>query len=107
LRHRRHRLGNKWDLEEVFLSIQGQRYYRWRTVDQDGNVLDILMQPQRDKAAAKKFFQKLLQGLGSVPRVMIADKLKTYSTAKRRCQINAGSRPNGIKLVESYLLIDI
>lgn len=67
----------------MFLTIKGQRYYRWRAVDQDGNVLDILMQPQRDKAAAKKFFRKLLQGLRSVLRVMITDKLKTYSGAKR------------------------
>jgi transposase-like protein len=47
------------------------------TVDQDGDVLDILVQSRRDKKAAKKFFRKLLKGLRYVPRVVITDKLKT------------------------------
>jgi putative transposase len=52
-------------------------------VDQAGNVLDILVQRRRDKAAAKKFFRKLLKGLTYVPRVIITDKLKRYGAAKR------------------------
>jgi putative transposase len=52
-------------------------------VDQDGNVLDILVQRRRDQKAAKKFFRKLLKGLTYVPRVMITDKLKSYGAAKR------------------------
>jgi putative transposase len=52
-------------------------------VDQDGNVLDILVQRRRDKNAAKKFFRKLLKGLTYVPRVIITDKLKSYGAAKR------------------------
>ena len=56
---------------------------RWRAVDQDGNVLDILVQSHRDKQAAKRFFRKLLKGLHSVPRVITTDKLKSYGAAKR------------------------
>jgi putative transposase len=52
-------------------------------VDQDGDVLDILVQRRRDKKAAKTFFRKLLKGLTYVPRVIITDKLKSYSAAKR------------------------
>jgi putative transposase len=52
-------------------------------VDQAGNVLDILVQRRRDKAAAKQFFRKLLKGLTYVPRVIITDKLKRYGAAKR------------------------
>ena len=52
-------------------------------MDQAGNVLDILVQRRRDKAAAKKFFRKLLKGLTYVPRVIITDKLKSYGAAKR------------------------
>jgi hypothetical protein len=52
-------------------------------VDQDGNVLDILVQRRRDKHAAKKFFCKLLKGLTYVPRVIITDRLKSYEAAKR------------------------
>jgi hypothetical protein len=52
-------------------------------VDQEGNVLDILVQHRRDKSAAKKFFRKLLKGLTYVPRVIVTDRLKSYSAAKR------------------------
>ena len=83
LRHRRPQPGDKWHLDEVFLTIQGERHYLWRAVDQDGHVLDILMQRRRHKAAAKKFFRRLLKGLRYVPRVMITDKLKSYGVAKR------------------------
>lgn len=51
-------------------------------MDQDGEVLDILVQSQRDKKAAKKFLRKLLKGLQYVPRAIITDKLKSYSAAK-------------------------
>jgi putative transposase len=51
-------------------------------VDQDGEVLDILVQSRRDQKAAKKFFRKLLKGLGYVLRLIITDKLKSYSAAK-------------------------
>jgi putative transposase len=64
-------------LDEVFLTIHGQRHYLWRAVDQDDNVLDILVQSRRNKHAAKKFFRKLLKGLQYVPRVIITAKLKT------------------------------
>jgi putative transposase len=60
-----------------------ERHYLWRAVDQDGNVLDILVQSRRNKQAAKKFFRKLLKGLTYVPRVIITDKLKSYGAAKR------------------------
>jgi putative transposase len=66
----------------VFLKINGRLHYLWRAVDQDGDVLDILVQSRRDKKAAKKFFRKLLKGLPYVPRVIITDKLKSYSAAK-------------------------
>jgi putative transposase len=67
----------------VFLTIQGKRHYLWRAVDQEGHVLDILVQRQRHKATAKKFFRKLLKGLKYVPRVIVTDRLKSYAAAKR------------------------
>ncbi len=83
LRRRRPRPGDKWHLDEVFVSINGVRRYLWRAVDQDGNVLDILIQRRRDKRAAVKFLRKLLKGLAFVPRVLITDKLASYGAAKR------------------------
>ena len=59
LRHRRGWLGDTWHLDEVFVTIRGQRHYLWRAVDQDGEMLDILVQKHRDQHAAKRFFRKL------------------------------------------------
>ena len=83
IRRRRPRTGDKWHLDEVFLTINGKRYYLWRAVDQDDNVLDILVQSRRNRKAAKKFFRKLLKGLQYAPRVVITDKLRSYGAAKR------------------------
>jgi putative transposase len=68
----------------VFLTIHGARHYLWQAVDQDGHILDILVQSRRNKKAAKKFFRKLLKGLTYVPRVIIPDKLKSYGAAKQK-----------------------
>jgi len=82
LRRRSSRPSDRWHLDEVFLKINGRLHYLWRAVDQNGDVLDILVQTRRDKKAAKKFFRKLLKGLRYVPRVLITDKLKSYSAAR-------------------------
>jgi putative transposase len=83
LRRRRPKPGDKWHLDEVFLTINGERHYLWRAVDQEGTGLDIVVQSRRNKQAAKKFFRKLLKDLTYVPRVIITDKLKSYGAAKR------------------------
>jgi len=67
----------------VFISINGEQHYLWRAVDQEGTVLDILVQRRRDTAAAKKFFRRLRKDLQYVPRVLITDKLASYGAAKR------------------------
>ncbi len=83
LRCRRSRPGDKWHLDEVFISIRGVQHYLWRAADQDGAVLDILVQRRRDKRAARTFFRRLLKGLVYVPRVIITDKLASYGAAQR------------------------
>jgi putative transposase len=83
LRQRRTRAGDKWHLDEVFLRISGTTRYLWRAVDQDGNVLDILVQRRRNKAAARKFFRQLLKGCTYAPGLIITDNLASYGAAKR------------------------
>ncbi|MDI9918195.1 IS6 family transposase [Rhodococcus sp. IEGM 1379] len=83
LRRRRPQPGDTWHLDEVFIKINGTQHYLWRAVDQDGNVLDVLVQSRRNAKAAKKFFRKLLKGLGYVPRVIVTDKLGSYQVAHR------------------------
>jgi putative transposase len=83
MRRRRTRPGDKWHLDEVFIRIKGELHFLWRAVDQDGVVLDILVQSRRDAGAAKRFFKRLLKGLQYVPRVLITDKLGSYGVAQR------------------------
>jgi putative transposase len=83
LRPRQGRLGDAWYLDEVFVRIRGERHYPWRAVDQDGDVIDILVQRYRNACAAKRFFRKLLKGQESKPWLLVTDKLKSYSAAHR------------------------
>ena len=83
LKRRRPRPGDKWHLDEVLTRIRGKLHPLWRAVDQDGVVLDILVQSRRSAKAAKRFFRKLLKGLQYVPRVIGTDKLRSYAAAKR------------------------
>ncbi len=83
LRRRRACLDDNWHLDEVFITINGKIHYLWRAVDQDSNVLDILVQRRRNKAAAKNFFHKLLNGCQDVPRVLITDKFGSYEAAHK------------------------
>jgi putative transposase len=77
LRRRQGRLGDTWHLDELFVTIQGQRQYLWRVVDQEGDVIDILVQPRRDQPAAERFFRKLLKRQERKPRRLVTDKLRT------------------------------
>ena len=83
LRKRRARTGDKWHLDEVFLKINGVRHYLWRAVDQNGVVIDILVQPKRDRFAAMRFFRKLLRANNHRgPRVIVTDKLRSCETSR-------------------------
>ncbi len=83
LRRRRGRMGDTWYLDELFVTIQGRQQYLWRAVDQDGDVIDILVQSRRDRRAAARFFRKLLKGQGREPSRLITDKLPSYAAARR------------------------
>ena len=83
LKRRQGRLGDIWYLDEVFVKIRGERHYLWRAVDQDGDVIDILVQRYRNARAANRFFRKLLKGQGSTPWRLVTDKLKSYGAAQR------------------------
>ena len=67
----------------LFISIQGQRLYLWRAVDQDGDVIDILVTKRRDRRTAKRFFRRALNHQGQAPWQLITDKLRSYPAAHR------------------------
>jgi putative transposase len=93
IRRRAPRRGDKWRLDEVVITIAGTRHWLWRAVDQEGFVLDILLQIRRDKKAAKRMFRKLLKAQGRVPRVLITDNLCSYAAAEREIMPGVEHRP--------------
>ena len=83
IRRRTPRSGDKWHLDECVISIKGEHHILWRAVDQDGFVLEVLVQKRRNTRAARRFMRKLLSRQGCSPRVMVTDKLGSYGAAKR------------------------
>ncbi|MBB4053960.1 transposase-like protein [Devosia subaequoris] len=80
---------NTWHLDEMAASIAGRKMYLWRAVDSEGEVLDMLVQPRRDKAAALKLMRKLLKKQGYAPKVLVTDELKSYAAANRELKLRA------------------
>ena len=83
LRRRQPRPGHVWHLDEVVVKIAGRSFWLWRAVDQHGVVLEEILQPKRDKRAAKRLLVKLMKRWGFVPKRIITDKLRSYGAAKR------------------------
>ena len=66
------------DDDEVFIKINGKQHYLWRAVDQDGEVVDVYLQKNRDGVAAKRFFNRLIRKHGGEPGKIVTDKLRSY-----------------------------
>src|SRR4051794_32289522 len=89
IRRLRPRPTRTWHLDEMVVSIQGRRMYLWRAVDSEGEVLDLLVQPWRDKAAALKLLRKLIKKQGYAPALLVTDKLRSYAAAHRELGLSA------------------
>ena len=83
INRRRQRPNCRWHLDEVFVSINGKRMYLWRAVDDEGEVLEVLVQSRRNKKAALKLVRKLLKKQGFLPSTIVTDKLPSYGAALR------------------------
>lgn len=77
------RLGDKWHLDKVVVTIRDKKHWLWQSVDQDGFVLDALVQSRRNSKAAKRLMLKLLKRQDQLPRIMITDKLRSYDAVRR------------------------
>src|ERR1700677_1731903 len=84
--------GDKWHMDEVVVSIAGEPHWLWRAVDQNGFVLDVLVQHRRDTLAAQRLMRKLLQSVATPPRVMITDKLRSYGAARAKMGLQVEHR---------------
>jgi putative transposase len=89
LRRRRPRPTSCWHLDEMAVMIVGRQFWLWRAVDDEGEVLDLLVQRRRDKAAAVKLMRKLLKKQGFAPDVLVTDKLRSYGAAKAELGLSA------------------
>jgi putative transposase len=84
IRQRAPARGDQWHMDEVVVSIAGEQHWLWRAVDQNGFVLDVLVQRRRDAQAARRLMKRLLKSAVTPPRVMITDKLRSYGAAKAK-----------------------
>jgi putative transposase len=98
LRRSRVRPTAQWHLDEMVVRIGGKHMYLWRAVDDEGEVLDMLVQRRRDSKAAVRLMRKLLRKLGFAPEVLVTDKLRSYGAAVRSigltCRHEQGARRN-------------
>ena len=83
LRRRRPKPHATWHLDEVYLRINGRMVYLWRAVDAEGEVLDVLVQSRRNKAAALKLMRKLIKKYAFIPDRLVTDDLRSYAAAVR------------------------
>ena len=89
LRRRRHRATSRWHLDEMAVLIDGKQFWLWRAVDDEGEVLDLLVQRRRDANAAAKLMRRLLKNQGFAPKTLVTDKLRSYGAAKARLGLSA------------------
>jgi putative transposase len=81
----------------MVVKIGGRRMYLWRAVDDEGEVLDVLVQKRRNKHAALKLLRKLLKNQGIHPETIVTDKLASYRAAVRVLGLSSRHRPGGMR----------
>jgi len=97
LRRRRSPPSGRWHLDEMVVRIRGRRMFLWRAVDDEGEVLDMLVQRRRNKHAALKLLRKLLKRQGVHPETITTDKLASYRAAARELGLSERHRPGGMR----------
>jgi putative transposase len=97
IRRGRPRAGCVWHLDEMVVRIGGKRMFMWRAVDQEGEVLDVLVQKRRNKAAALKLLRKLLKKHGFIPDEIVTDGLGSYGAALRELGCSDRHRPGRLR----------
>ena len=90
----------RWHLDETFVKINGERYYLWRAVDHEGEVLESFVTKKRYKKAALKFLRKLMKRHGR-PRVFVTDKLRSYGAALK--EIGAADRQETVRWLNNVV----
>ncbi|MEY4879361.1 MAG: hypothetical protein RJB62_830 [Pseudomonadota bacterium] len=94
---RRSRPGSVWHLDEMVVRIHGKRMFMWRAVDDEGEVLDVLVQKRRHKRAALRLLRKLLKRQGYVPDRFVTDGLLSYGAALETLRCRQRHRPGRLR----------
>lgn len=89
LRRTRPTPSDYWHFDEMAIMIRGKRHWLWRAVDNEGEILDFLVQPKRNARAALKLMRKLLKKQGWAPTRIVTDKLRSYHVAFRGLGLSA------------------
>ncbi|KPF85118.1 transposase [Brevundimonas sp. AAP58] len=97
LRRNRPSPTGRWHLDEVVVKVGGRRLYLWRAVDDEGEVLDVLVQKRRNKHAALKLLRRLLRSTGLHPEAVVTDKLASYRATMKVLNLQGRHRPGGMR----------
>lgn len=97
IRRVRGRADSVWHLDEMVVRINGKRMFMWRAVDKEGEVLDVLVQKRRNKAAALKLLKKLLKNQGAPPERIVTDGLASYRAAMKVLGCQASHQPGRLR----------
>jgi transposase-like protein len=89
LRRSRPRASARWHLDEMVIKIRDRKHWLWRAVDDEGEVLDFLVQPRRCAKSAQRLLRKLLKKRRFPPERITTDKLKSYAVAIRTGRLSA------------------
>jgi putative transposase len=88
----------RWHLDEMVVKISGKWMYLWRAVDDEGEVLDVLVQKRRNKHAALKLLRKQLKNQGVHPEAIVTDGLASYPAALRELGFRERHRPGRLRV---------
>jgi transposase-like protein len=74
----RHRVGNRWWVDETYVRVAGRWRYVYRAIDQFGQVVDVFVCPRRDATAARRFFERAISTTTVTPIEVVTDRAATY-----------------------------
>ena len=100
----RHRVGDRWRVDETYVKVAGQWRYVYRAIDQFGQVIDVFVSPRRDVRAARWFFERAIGGTGITPSEVVTDRAPTYPVVLEDSCLPRGIEPSGTPTTRSRLI---
>lgn len=109
LRRRKLPPSPRWHLDELVSMIAGERVWIWRAVDDEGEVMDMVVQKRRDTSAALRLLRRLLKNQNVEPQRIVTDRLRSYGAALERLGLgdrhHSGRLRDNNRAENSHLII--